>query len=219
MAAPAAPKIYHIVHVDRLPSIVADGHLWSDAEVVRRAQIDGDLGTTIGMSSLKEQRLTVRQLRSHPGLYVGQCVPFYFCPRSVMLFMIWKANDARLAYRGGQGPIVHLEAGLHESVTWAEQNGRRWAFTLSNAGSAYFEDRSDLAHLDELDWDSIAARYWQDCKEAKAAEFLVEDSFPWQLVSRIGVESRRVFGRVRAALEGAEHRPSLEMRADWYYGR
>jgi hypothetical protein len=43
---PPQPKIYHIAHVDRLPSIVADGFLWCDAEVVRRAPA----GTTIGMS-------------------------------------------------------------------------------------------------------------------------------------------------------------------------
>ncbi len=30
MTVPAQPKLYHIVHVDRLRSIVADGHLWSD---------------------------------------------------------------------------------------------------------------------------------------------------------------------------------------------
>jgi hypothetical protein len=35
MPVPAQPKIYHIVHVDRLPSIVADGFLWSDAVMVQ----------------------------------------------------------------------------------------------------------------------------------------------------------------------------------------
>lgn len=30
MTVPAQPKIYHIVHVDRLPSIIADGCLWCD---------------------------------------------------------------------------------------------------------------------------------------------------------------------------------------------
>jgi hypothetical protein len=49
MAAPAQPKLYHICHVDRLPSILADGGLWCDAEVVRR----GPAGTTIGMSNIK----------------------------------------------------------------------------------------------------------------------------------------------------------------------
>ena len=28
---PRAPKIYHIAHVDRLASIIADGFLWCDA--------------------------------------------------------------------------------------------------------------------------------------------------------------------------------------------
>ena len=35
MTVPMQPKIYHIMHVDRLPSIVADGYLWCDAEIVR----------------------------------------------------------------------------------------------------------------------------------------------------------------------------------------
>lgn len=219
MPPPAAPKIYHIVHVDRLPSIIADRHLWSDAEISRRSAIGGDTGTKIGMNSIKEMRLTVRRLSSHPGLYVGQCVPFYFCPRSVMLYLIWRANDQRLEYRGGQEPIVHLEADLHETVAWAAQNQRRWAFTLSNAASSYFEDRAEVERLNELDWDAIDEQEWRDCKERKQAEFLVERSFPWHLVSRIGVESRLVFGQVSVALQQAEHRPAVEILPDWYYGK
>lgn len=36
MPVPEYPKLYHICHVDRLASIVADGCLWSDAEIARR---------------------------------------------------------------------------------------------------------------------------------------------------------------------------------------
>ncbi|MCU0924201.1 MAG: DUF4433 domain-containing protein, partial [Burkholderiaceae bacterium] len=85
MPVPARPKIYHICHVDRLASIVAEG-LLSDAEVQRLAPP----GTVIGMSNIKQRRLTELTLDSHPGLYVGQCTPFYFCPRSVMLYLIHK---------------------------------------------------------------------------------------------------------------------------------
>jgi hypothetical protein len=137
MPPPAAPKIYHIVHMDRLSSIIADGNLWCDAEIARRQAANP--GTTIGLNSIKQRRLNELKLASHPGLYVGQCVPFYFCPCSVMLYVISQANHPELAYHGGQGPIVHLEADLYQSVAWANQNGRRWAFTLSNAGSRYFE--------------------------------------------------------------------------------
>lgn len=212
-----APKIYHIVHVDRLPSIISDDNLWSDAEILGRNAANPATGTTIGMNSIKQRRLTELTLTSHPGLYVGQCVPFYFCPRSIMLYVISQANHPELTYRGGQGPIVHLEADLHQSVAWADRNERRWAFTLSNAGSGYFEDRADLTRLGELEWEAIAARDWRDCKEGKQAEFLVEQSFPWELVSRIGVRSQQVFMQVSAALQNADHQPSLEIRPGWYY--
>ncbi len=72
---------------------------------------------------------------------VGACVPFYFCPRSVMLYVIWRRNHPQLTYLGGQEPIVHLEANLLEVVDWADRERHRWAFTLSNASSLYAEDR------------------------------------------------------------------------------
>jgi hypothetical protein len=46
---PRHPKIYHITHIDRLPSIVASGCLWCDAENVRR----GLAGTMIGMVEVR----------------------------------------------------------------------------------------------------------------------------------------------------------------------
>ncbi len=53
--APAQPKIDHIVHVDRLASIVSDGQLWSDSVVMQRS----GGGTTIGMSGIKKRRLSL----------------------------------------------------------------------------------------------------------------------------------------------------------------
>lgn len=213
MPAPAQPKIYHIVHVDRLPSIVADGGLWCDAEITRRAPP----GTMIGMGNIKQRRLTELRLDTHPDLHVGDCVPFYFCPRSIMLYLIHRGNHPELGYRGGQGPILHLEADLRATVAWAERHGRRWAFTLSNAGSYFFEDRGDLAQLDEVDWTAVQARDWQSHKEGKQAEFLLENRFPWHLVERIGVCSRPVYQRVANAMPVDGHRPALEIRTDWYY--
>ena len=46
-----------------------------------------------------------------------------------MLYLMHKANHEELSYRGGQEPIVHLEANIIDSVSWAEANGLRWAFT------------------------------------------------------------------------------------------
>jgi ssDNA thymidine ADP-ribosyltransferase, DarT len=214
MAVPQAPKIYHIVHVDKLPSIIADDHLWCDAEVVRRHAG----GTTIGMSNIKQRRLEL-PVDCHPGDCVGHYVPFYFCFRSVMLYLIYRANHPELDYRGGQEPIVHLEADLHQTVTWSEANNRRWAFSLSNAGAAYAEFRSDLGQLGEVNWNAVAARHWQpsEIKDGKQAEFLIHHRFPWHLVSRIGVYSRPVYDQVRIMLQATAHRPQVDIRPDWYY--
>ena len=212
MPIPDEPKIYHIVHIDRLASIVADDCLWCDAKMATRTSSN----TTIGMNSIKERRLT-NPLHSHPGLRVGECVPFYFCPRSVMLYVISQANHPELDYRGGQGPIVHLEADLQQTVAWAERNKRRWAFTTSNAGSLFFDDYSDLADLDKVDWDAVYAKDWQGCKDGKQAEFLLEAAFPWAMVSRIAVNSKGMYAKVQHVLRGVRHRPPVEVKPDWYY--
>ena len=214
MLIPTEPKIYHIVHVDRLPSIIADEYLWSDAEA-RKRKLGG---TAIGMTKIKERRLNELRLNSHPDRFVGDCVPFYFCPRSVMLYLIFRGDDPDLDYRGGQGPIVHLEADLRRTVARADANERRWAFTTSNAGSRYFEDFSDLSKLNTLDWDAIRTSQWAgERKGPKQAEFLVEHSFPWNLISRIGVQSREVGNQVLQAIQWSSHRPTVEIKPGWYY--
>ncbi len=209
---PLHPKIYHITHVDRLASIVADGCLWSDAQIMQR----NPTGTTIGMQHIKERRMA-SELQSHPGLHVGDCVPFYFCPRSVMLYVLHQGNHRELTYHGGQNPIIHLEADLLRTVTWANQQNLRWAFTLSNAGSSYFEDRCQLADLQDIDWAAVQARDWSVRKEQKQAEFLLEASFPLHLVERIAVLSDSVMQSVQSVLGSSAQQPTIEIRPEWYY--
>ncbi len=212
---PARPKLYHITHVGNLRDIIADGGLVSDAEMIAR----GGPAAAIGMSKIKKRRVERLEVECQPGTKVGDYVPFYFCPRSIMLFVIHCANHAELTYRGGQGPIVHLEADLHAVVAWAEASGRRWAFSLSNAGAFYTEFRSRVDELNQLDWPAIAATDFRaaDVKERKQAEFLVYERFPWELIVRIGVRSADIQAKVAALLRDATHRPAVEIRPDWYY--
>jgi hypothetical protein len=211
---PAQPKIYHITHVDNLPSIIREGGLRPDSTIIAR----GGPSTTIGMASIKQRRLTL-PVDCHPGDHVGDYVPFYFCPRSVMLYLIHKANHPELPYKGGQGPIVHLEADMDAVVEWARSKGRRWAFSTSNAGTYYTQFRKSLAELSEINWPAVAAMDFRssDVKEGKQAEFLLHGGFPWQLVSRIGIYSQGIAARAHAALDAALHRPIIEVRSDWYF--
>ena len=137
---PKQIKIYHIIHISKLPAILTEGYLLSDSAIRKRVAV----GVTIGMREIKRRRLEELELTSHPGLRIGECVPFYFCPRSIMLYMFHMQNHPDIEYRGGQEPILHLVSDLYRVVEWAEQNGARWAFTHSNAGSYFFEDYATL---------------------------------------------------------------------------
>jgi hypothetical protein len=174
------------------------------------------------MNDIKERRLRL-PIDCRPGLHVGDCVPFYFCPRSVMLFLLHLGNHPNVTYRGGQAPIVHLESDLYAAVAWAERNGRQWAFTLSNAGASYFENRCHLEQLSDINWEAVQTNKWSGLgisgliKEGKQAEFLLERSFPWFLVERIGVLGQGTAQQVANVIRQAAHRPRLEIKPDWYY--
>ena len=186
-APPVNPKIYHITHVDNLRSIAMEGGLYSDAEIARKK---GEI-CSIGMSGIKQRRIEELTITCHAESKVGEYVPFYFCPRSVMLYVIHCANHPELAYRDGQDPIVHLEADVHEVVRWCEREKIRWAFSLSNAGARYTEFHSDLDALTELDWEAISAKNFRDpdTKERKQGEFLVHDFFVNQHSERMLISS------------------------------
>ena len=211
---PARPKIYHITHVSNLVPITAQGELLSDATIVAQ----GGSAVTIGMSTIKMRRLRL-PVHCHPGDKVGDYVPFYFCPRSVMLYVIHRANHPDLSYRGGQGHIVHLEADLHEVVAWASDANRRWAFSLSNAGAYYTQFRASLAELNQVNWQAVGATDFrsEEVKEGKQAEFLVHGSFPWSLVSRVGVMSAGVQTQAGTIIAAAAHQPTVEVLPKWYY--
>lgn len=212
--APTRPSIYHIVHADKVESILDDGLIWCDAEIARRRI----RGTTIGMGSIKERRLRL-PVKCHRDCYVGDFVPFYFCPRSVMLYVIHCANHPELRYRGGQGPIVHLELDMLAVIDWAKSNERRWAFTASNAGAVYTSFYKSIDRLAELDWDAIRATDFRDAevKENKQAEFLVEHSVPWSLVGRVGVKSAGVRDRVSQLLRQRGIDTTIAVMPAWYY--
>lgn len=211
MPVPAQPRIYHIVHVDNLASIAADRCLWSDAIMVQRqgAQV-------IGNNEIKSDRLTL-PVSCNLGTVVGQYVPFYFCPRSVMLYVISKRNHPNVAYQDGQVPVVHLMADLRQAVEWANSQRRKWAFTDINAANRAADFYNDLHELERLNWDAIGTLEWRSCRDHKMAEFLMYDSFPWELIRGIGVFSEKAGARAMQAFSKSAHRPPVKVKREWYY--
>jgi hypothetical protein len=214
-SVPARPKIYHITHIDNLPSIATGVGLVSDAKRLA----SGLACSLVGMSTIKQRRLSQIAVPCHPGTTVGQYVPFYFCPRSIMLFILHRGNHPEVSYKGGQQPIVHLQADLRTVIQWANANTVRWAFSSGNAGAYVTTFHNHPSQLSAIDWDAVAATDFRDpkVKEGKQAEFLLYERFPWSLIEKIGTLNGTIVTSVKTALGNAGHQPTVAVEPGWYF--
>lgn len=203
------PPIYHITHVDNLPNIISEGGLWCDAQRIAR-QI---ATTNIGLSNIKARRLR-HPVRVAAGGFVGDYVPFNFCPRSVMLWRISRGHDY---YSEGQRPVVHLVT----SIGAIRALGCRWFFTDGHADMRFPGQFDDLDRLDEVDWTVMPTDFWwggnDEARHRKQAEFLVHDFCPWPAIENLAVLDADMARMVQEAIRGATHQPQVTVRPDWYY--
>jgi len=212
---PAQPKIYHITHLRNIAQLASSGYLWSDA---KRIELGLDCHV-VGMAEIKRRRLEEIEVKCHPGTTVGQYAPFYFCPRSIMLYLLHRGNHPDVNYNEGQRPILHLQADLRATIQWADDNGVKWAFSDRNAGAYLADFFNTWQQLDRINWDAIAATDFRDMlvKEGKQAEFLMFEAFPWTLVEKVGVMDRRIGSQATAALADASYQPPVHVERGWYY--
>jgi hypothetical protein len=211
---PRHPKIYHITHINNLEGILSNKVLWSDA---KRLELGLDC-EIVGMSEIKRRRLKELEVDCHPGTKVGEYVPFYFCPRSIMLYILYMGNHPDISYREGQGPIVHLQADLMASIQWAEKHKVRWAFSDRNAGERIANFYNDVNKLNRVNWSAMAATDWRDIiiQEGKQAEFLMYESFPWELIEKIGIHNNAV-GKSVIEKVGKSQADMVMIEKSWYY--
>ena len=136
-----------------------------------------------------------------------------------MLYLLHMGNHPELDYHGGQRPILLLVANVRDVVAWADAESRRWAFSDCNARTGYAHFFNSLEHLKEINWPAVAATSWRDplVKEGKQAEFLVHESFPWELVEHIGVKDKDIERQVNDILRVARHKPLVTVKPNWYY--
>jgi hypothetical protein len=200
--------IYHITHKDNLPGILRATRIWCDAQRIRQ----GLPCTNIGYSHIKARRLK-RRVEVAAGGMLGDYVPFNFCYRSVMLFVISRRHRD---YQSGQGPVVHLVS----TVGAAIDSGRPWAFTDRHAELGYAVYAADIAQEGIVDWSVMPLTRWAYPpvrREKRQAEFLVHDWFPWSAIQQIGVHDDQVAAEVMQILASAAHRPEVTVEPAWYY--
>ncbi len=204
--------IYHITHVDNLPAILAAGALWSDS----RLRAMSAEPKNIAHSHIKERRERTAVSVAPHGV-VADYVPFYFCPRSPMLYAFKGGMVSSAA--GTQQDILHLVLDAESLIG----DGLACVHTDGNAASQPLRFYSGVEGFDRLRWDVIQSWSWRDTpddndrKRSKQAEFLVHDMVPWPFVQSIGAMTEATRDRAIAAMGSAAHRPPVTLQPDWYY--
>lgn len=207
MHLPSNTYIFHITDIANIPAILAAGGLHSDADISRA----GGPQTQIGYGHIKARRMHEYRVDCCDNRFVGEFVPFYFCPRSVMLYTVNRGNAGRPA--GCQSTIVHLVSTVEIGINL----GHQWAISDGNAGAAHAAFSRNSSSLNELDWSSIEANSWGGRTHQKAAEFLIADFFPWNAIFGIGCHNDEVSAQVSDLLAPHAHKPQVETTPNWYY--
>ena len=206
---PARTAIYHITDVANLPAILAQGGLISDAAMIAQRR---EPASRIAFEHIKARR-RAKRIPGAGNRTVHEFVPFYYCPRSPMLFTVNQGNTGKPV--GYQSQVLHLVSSAARGAIL----GRAWAISGGNAGAdyevAFFHE---LADLERLDWEVIRSNDWGgDRLHRKQAEFLVADFFPWEQLVFIGCHNEAIAAQVGHLLAGAAHVPRVEVRPHWYY--
>lgn len=204
--------IFHITHVKNLASIIREGGLHCDRKAAARSLVN----VGIAHQHIKKRRAG-RPVPVGPGGTLDDYVPFYFAPRSPMLYSI---NGGYVeGYSEGQQSVIHLVS----SAEAVEAAGLPFVFTDGHADMDLSDFFDDLDDLGKIDWNIMRAKYWADTdedgdrKRRRQAEFLVDEFFPWSLVAGMAVLDARIRHQAAKILEESDHKPLVKVRRGWYY--
>ena len=205
--------IYHITHINNLTSIINSGGLIAVSRLKQR-QVSY---TNIAYERIQNRRATKRVPCGTRGV-LHDYVPFYFAPRSPMLYTIHKGNVP--GYQDGQNLIIHLVVEI-EAIA---NSNLDFVFTDGHAVMDYSDFCEDLEGLEHIiDWELMKSKYWFDTDEDnnrkfhRQAEFLVHKFCRWTLVKEIGVVDDNMKIKVQKILENQDYQPLVKIHSDWYY--
>jgi len=162
-----------------------------------------------------------------PGGMIHDFVPFYFAPRSPMLYAINGGNVANCNLR--QEDILHFETNVQQ----ISQLGNDIVFYDRNATLRFSIPYTDISLLPTVvDWSLITETPCRFCKyfhnmpshsqyvdrmEKRQAEFLVKQRVPLTSIAKIGVMSQEAAKKVGIILAKAGIKLAVEVKTDWYF--
>lgn len=210
---PRPTQVLHFTRIEHLSSILANG-LLSDST----AQARGLLTVEIGNRDIKAQRMR-RVVPIPPAGTVSDYVPFYFAPRSPMMYAIHRGNVP--TYQDGCGRLIYLVSSLEK----LEAAALEVLVTDRNAALSFaeFEQFGPTLSEELVDWELMKAPMWNntpafpDRRERRMAECLVYGGVPWPAFAGIAVRTEAIAAEVREIVAAAALDVEVRVRPGWYF--
>jgi ssDNA thymidine ADP-ribosyltransferase, DarT len=205
--------VMHFTHLKNLPGILAAGGLSADNKVERGSALLVEAADL----DIKDSRRTIQVARPPYGC-VADYVPFYFAPRSPMLYKLAKGSVP--TYTDGQDPLIYLVSTVENIAA----TGQHWLFSDGNCASAVTEIFDDLSVLDTVvDWQIMDDPIWKntaddpDRMRRRMAEFLVHEHVPLTCISGVAARNEAIRRQVADMLAAHSVQLPAWVRAGWYF--
>lgn len=209
--------IYRIFHIQNLEYILKSGYFCGSYSI----KSDPDY-VNIGNRQLIE-------LRKNDSIYVlengsikkegispaKEYLPFYFAPRSVMLYQIYKGD---MVEHTPQENIVHLVCKLENII-----NKAPYLFTDGHGHANFSTWYDNIEYINEIDWETVRSKNWADTeddpdkKRRKQAEFWTKHEIAIEEITGLGVYNEAAKQRVTELCKKYNRNIAVKVKEDYYY--
>ncbi|WP_216086457.1 type II toxin-antitoxin system toxin DNA ADP-ribosyl transferase DarT [Sporosarcina newyorkensis] len=199
--------LYHLTHITNLPSILEQGGLQSHAMMQKNNLLHQDVANKDVQIRREKTIIPVGK-----GGNLHDYVPFYFAPRSSMLYYLYKQQL-------NQTDVIYFMTDV-ESI---QKNDLDFVFTDAHAIRRLTNFYTEPVHLDRIDWQVMTSDFWHDIDEdmsrkaRRQAEFLVHRQVPLSACLGFAVFNERTKAKVEQFLRTAGKSLSVAVRRQFYY--
>lgn len=205
-------RIYHLTHVRNLVDILASGALLADASEAWATRPAVDISSP---ATRESRRATAVAGLGSPN--VAEFIPFFLVPNAT----IWEdirseTPDHRLssdARETAPADFVLLVSTFKHLADHTE--GVDGSIVVTDGDAAHVLTRF-AASTEASERMLRKLRATDSTETIVEAELLVKESFPFELVTLVGVANDRVRDEVRAILKGSDYSPKVSVYPPWF---
>lgn len=204
--------VLHMTSIDNVEAILASGALMA------KSVLDANKGfyKNIAHQNIQDRRQLTPVLKGARGS-LHDYVPFYFAPRSPMLYAI--KNSRVEGVSNNQSDIVYWVSRIEKFVNLDDP----FVFTDGHGTMSFTEFFDEIQFLDKIDWELMSSQYWHDTedepdrKRRRQAEFLIYKTCPLSLILGLVVMNDAVKMKVEKMIESTQLDLQVVVKPKWYF--